>query len=123
MQTPWQRIDTELGRRGRNWQWLADEMGTSIQRVHNWKTRGVPTDAWLDVATALHITIDYIAGLSDDPQPHTARSSSSYGWPFGRVTLERVARLPQAARERVEAFIEATVLAWEAERDRKKRAG
>ena len=42
MSDVWDRINNELLRRGKNWQWLADQTDYSIQRLQNWKTRGVP---------------------------------------------------------------------------------
>jgi len=40
--TPWENINAELERRRLGWQWLADRLEMSIQRVGNWKDRGIP---------------------------------------------------------------------------------
>lgn len=60
----WERIDAELKRRGRNWQWLADEMGYTIQRLQNWKTRGVPRNEHGAIADALEKSTDWVSGRS-----------------------------------------------------------
>jgi hypothetical protein len=60
----WSRVDVELKRRGVGLTWLADAMGSSIQRVQNWTTRGLPPKAYGEVAAALDETLDWIAGLS-----------------------------------------------------------
>lgn len=63
--TPWQRIDNELTRRRLGWQWIANGLGFDIQRVHNWKARGVPAMHFRAIADLLGKTIDWIEGLPE----------------------------------------------------------
>jgi hypothetical protein len=60
----WRRVNEELDLRGRGWQWLADKIDSTIQRVQNWKTRGIPSRAHQDVANALGWTIDRLLGVT-----------------------------------------------------------
>lgn len=73
----WTRIDEELSRRNKGWQWLADQLGFKIQRVHNWKdkTRGVPPSQYRAIASILLKTVDWIEGLepSHSAQEPTAK--------------------------------------------------
>jgi hypothetical protein len=43
-------------------QWLADKLGYSVQRVHNWKVRGLPRSAYPEVAAVFKESIDWVAG-------------------------------------------------------------
>jgi lambda repressor-like predicted transcriptional regulator len=61
--SPWDIVTAELSRRGKNLTWLADELGTSLQRVQNWKTRGIPSGQFRAVASALGVTVDQLEGL------------------------------------------------------------
>lgn len=63
--TPWHRIDNELIRRRLGWQWIANALGFDIQRVQNWKNRGVPARQYRAIADALGVTVDWIEGLQD----------------------------------------------------------
>lgn len=58
----WQVIENELVARGRSAQWLADQLGMPIQRVHNWKSRGVPAAQHAAVAHVLGWTVDRLTG-------------------------------------------------------------
>lgn len=62
MGRPWQQFQDELDRRGKTQQWLAEQLGCSIQRVNNWVARGVPRGAWPEVADAFGESIDWVAG-------------------------------------------------------------
>lgn len=61
----WERVERELSRRGKNVAWLAGEMGYTLQRVANWKPRGVPSHAHADIAKALGWTVDQLLGLEE----------------------------------------------------------
>ncbi len=65
MDAAWGRIQGELTRRGKGLQWLANELGSPIQRVQNWTTRGVPKGAYPEIAAALGKSIDWLAGMND----------------------------------------------------------
>ena len=60
----WQRVQDELDARGRGLKWLADALDTSVQRVQNWKARGLPPGAQLEVAVALNRSLDWLAGIA-----------------------------------------------------------
>lgn len=80
--TPWEVIQEALLRKRpvRNLQWLADQVGVSIQVVSNWKARGVPAKRFRDVAAVLDLTIDQIEGIAPlpwDSETPTARSEFS----------------------------------------------
>ena len=63
--SPWEVIDAELKKRRLNWQWLADRLEMTIQRVQNWKKRGVPASHYRAIADALSpLTVDQIEGVS-----------------------------------------------------------
>src|SRR6185369_4849102 len=64
MGRPWKQFQDELDRRGKNLKWLADQLGSPIQRVHNWTTRGVPKGAYPEVAAAFDESLDWVAGLA-----------------------------------------------------------
>ena len=64
---PWEIINAELKRRKLGWKWLADRLEVSIQRVQNWKTRGVPARHYRAIAEVLQtLTIDEIEGVTAD---------------------------------------------------------
>ena len=71
MDSVWNRVKDEAERRakGRWQQWLTDRLTDisdkpySIQRVQNWKTRGVPRGEYPSLALALGKSIDWVAGL------------------------------------------------------------
>lgn len=74
--SPWEVIQEALDHKKprRNLQWLADQIGASIQVVVNWKTRGVPAKRYRDVASALGITIDQLEGVERLPWDRPAET-------------------------------------------------
>ena len=58
MDAVWSRLEAELDRLHRGPQWLADELGCSVQRVVNWRSRGVPPSAYADIARVLGWSVD-----------------------------------------------------------------
>jgi hypothetical protein len=62
MDSTWHRIDTELSTRKKNWAWLARELNTSDQTVHNWSARGVPSRRHADIARILGWSVDQLLG-------------------------------------------------------------
>lgn len=68
--TPWERLDNELGRRKLGWQWVANGLGFDIQRVHNWKSRGVPAMHFRAIADLFGVTVDWIEGLEENKVEH-----------------------------------------------------
>lgn len=96
----WERIRARIAElphgAGREATWLADRLQMKVQRVHNWKTRGVPAAALVDIAAAIGWSVNQVLGLADPPA----------AWPFETIEPERLARLtPRQA-----ALIELTVL-------------
>ena len=67
--TPWEVIELALAhkRPARNLQWLADEIGVSIQVVSNWKARRVPAKRYREIAAALGISLDQLEGIEPLP--------------------------------------------------------
>lgn len=61
--------EAERHAKGRAQQWLAErltdvgEKEYTIQRVQNWKTRGIPKGEYETLATALGKTLDWVAGV------------------------------------------------------------
>lgn len=72
----WARVAAELDRRGRGIQWLADELDTSVQRVQNWTTRGLPGRLYVQVAAALGESADWIVGMAE-PKWKAAKTEPS----------------------------------------------
>lgn len=83
----WARISRRVGElhrgKGREVAWLADRLGMKIQRVNNWKTRGVPASCLVDIAAAIGWSVNQVLGLSDPPAL----------WPFETIDQARFARL------------------------------
>lgn len=95
--SPWEVIEESLLRHrpARNLQWLADRLGTSIQVVHNWKSRGVPAKRYREIAEALGVTLDQLEGLSPLPWPKHAATELP---PDVVEVAEAIARLPSHIR-------------------------
>lgn len=64
MDQVWARIDKELTRRRKAWQWLYTELGYSKERVNNWSRRGVPAKEHAAIAHVLGRSVDWL--ISDD---------------------------------------------------------
>ena len=81
----WQRVIARIqeahpNERGRELTWLAGKLGTKVQAVQNWKTRGIPPRQHAGLATALGWTVDQLLG---NAAPAPTR------WPFERVPFDR----------------------------------
>ncbi len=63
--TPWERLNNELFRRKLGWQWVANGLHFDIQRVHNWKSRGIPAMHFRAIADLFGTTVDWIEGLDE----------------------------------------------------------
>ena len=59
---------------GREETWLAAELNTSVQTVHNWGLRGVPPRRHADIAKALGWSVEHLLGLEEAAPP--------YPWPL-----------------------------------------
>ena len=53
-----------------------DRAGLGTKSIYNWKTRKPGTMALAAVAEVLHTSIDYLSGVTDDPDPHVQNSVS-----------------------------------------------
>lgn len=73
--TPFERIQIELDRRHLGWQWVADGLDFEIQRVHNWKSRGVPAMHYRAIAELFGRSIDWVEGL--EPTQNEAREPAA----------------------------------------------
>lgn len=87
--TPWERIDNELNRRKLGWQWVANGLNFDIQRVHNWKARGIPATHFRAIAELFGATVDWLEGIEE--QIKTAEKAYS---PY--VRDHHVAEQPRA---------------------------
>jgi transcriptional regulator with XRE-family HTH domain len=103
--TPWEVIEEALNhkRPRRNAQWLAEQLGLSIQVVSNWKQRGsVPPARYRAIANALGITLDQLEGI--EPLPWLIADESA--WPFQRVKLETIQSLDHKHLAQLEEAME-----------------
>lgn len=107
----WLRVAAELRRRGLGLSWLAEQMSTSVQRVQNWTTRGLPPKAYGAVAAVLDESIDWIAGLADprwkeQSLPLTSRERLSEDAVRVGILFDT---LPLEERGRIERIIKAAI--------------
>lgn len=66
----WKHIEDELHRRRLNAAWLGRKLGASRQVISGWKTRGVPTARYEQIAELFGWSIDrLVMGVSDTPAP------------------------------------------------------
>lgn len=65
MDEVWNRIDQELARRRKTWQWLYTSLGYSKGRVNNWSRRGIPAKEHQVLADLLGKSIDWVARGDD----------------------------------------------------------
>ena len=77
MDEVWKRIDEELLRRRRDWQWLYSSLGFDRQRVNNWKRRRVPPEAYQPIADLLEKSLDWVARGLDTDFPHAFEGPES----------------------------------------------
>jgi len=110
----WVRVLEEAGRhaKGREQQWLveqltsvkaSDEPDYTIQRVHNWATRGVPKREYPALALALGKSIDWVAGH----EPRERKAAAPQQRPSGSDAelLAAFNSLPRDEREKLRAQI------------------
>lgn len=105
--TPWEVIEEALlhKRPVRNLQWLADQLGTTIQVVVNWRTRGVPPRRYRDIAAALGLTIDQLEGVKPLPWE---RQSTELSPQVARIA-EDINQLPPPQRDFVLDVVRRTI--------------
>lgn len=84
--TPWEVVQEALAhqRPKRDQAWLAEKLGVEAQAVTNWKTRGVPTKRYRDIAKLFGLTVDQVEGL--EPLPW----AKQFEWPFSAQLYERI---------------------------------
>jgi hypothetical protein len=97
--TPWEVIQLSLAhmRPPRNTQWLADQLGMSIQAVSNWKNRGVPARHYREIASALGITVDQLEGI--DRLPWEGQDHGTGLMPEVEAVAGEINALPKAQRD------------------------
>lgn len=78
-----ERVAAMPNGKGREVAWLASKTGMTLQRLNNWKTRGVPASSLPAVAQALGWSVNRVLGL---PEPQS-------DWPFETISRERFQRL------------------------------
>lgn len=110
--TPWEVIQEALAHRKppKNLTWLAGQLGGkfTVQRLQNWKTRGVPPAQYRAVAGVLGITVDQLEGLHPLPWDRPAE------WPFeDRDLFDRVRALEPAQRLEIQGAIRSLVQQFE----------
>lgn len=95
----WARIRDEIAKRddgrGRETVWLAQRLQVRIQRIQNWKTRGVPSSALVDIAAALGWSVNQVLGLADPPTR----------WPFETIRPDDMAKLTPRQAAMVEIAV------------------
>lgn len=109
--TPWEVIEEALVRRRpvRNLQWLADQIGVTIQVVHNWKVRGVPAKRYRDVASALDLTVDQVEGIARLPWEDEPKQTGPGLWPEVAAIASEINLLPPEEREHLIGIIRAAM--------------
>ena len=65
----WRRVDRELKRRRTTWAELGRAIEVSKQTLTNWKIRGIPAHAHIDIAESLGWSIDRLLGREEPPAP------------------------------------------------------
>lgn len=109
MRETWALIERAIAAKpdgkGREVAWLSDKLGCTIQRVNNWKARGVPTSALQDIADALGWSVDALHGRADPP---------SDPWPFETVPRERFDALSERQKGALEMVMLETISELEA---------
>jgi hypothetical protein len=59
----WNRIDRELTRVGKDWKWLALQLGvTKVQTYAHWEARGVPAKYHLEIMSILKVSQEWLKG-------------------------------------------------------------
>jgi hypothetical protein len=76
-------VEKKPNGKGREVAWLAKKLGTTVQVVNNWKTRGIPPSRYADIAASIGWTVDQVIGAAEAPA----------GWPFETITPDRLAGL------------------------------
>jgi DNA-binding transcriptional regulator YdaS (Cro superfamily) len=112
--SPWEVIEEALVRKRprRNLQWLADQIGVSIQVVSNWKSRGVPAKRYRDISSALGITVDQLEGLQRLPWEHESHSSSDLRPEVSEIA-QQINVMPDKKREWLLMTMRQALEAWD----------
>lgn len=99
--TPWQVIEEALLHRrpARTPQWLADQLGLSIQVVSNWKSRRVPPGRYRQIAELLGLSIDQLEGIAPLPWQNLD------AWPFPDIDRERFRALTPVQLGEIQAEV------------------
>lgn len=117
--------------KGRAQRWLVDRLCEvsptpyTIQRVHNWKSRGIPRGEYPTLALALGKTIDWVAGAehvnrrgtdstSPPPAPRADFSDRREATESGWSVLEDLAAMPERERAALVADIRARAESYRA---------
>ena len=94
----WKNIEDELHRRRLNAAWLGKKLGASRQVISGWKTRGVPTARYEEIAELLGWSLDRLVNPVESlpPTPQAAAHSSGYS----PMALDIARRLDDIADDR-----------------------
>lgn len=108
MDQVWERIDKELARRRKTWQWLYTELGYSKERVNNWSRRGIPATQYVAISHALGKSVDWLISDADEApedidagiKSHNAEAPQSH-FALSGVSVKMPVRAPVIAWARL----------------------
>lgn len=111
--TPWEVIEGALARKKpkRDQAWLAKKLDISEQAISNWKERGVPRSRYEDLADALGLTLEQIAGRAAAPW-----EVGESEWPFASIDAARWSALTERQRGEIEGKVRELIEKFEAQR-------
>lgn len=67
--TPYERAKETAKRQGLSLQTVATRAGMGINSIYRWKVTTPSSDKLQAVADVLHVSVDYLLGNTDDPNP------------------------------------------------------
>lgn len=68
--TTFERIKKVSKEQGYSLTKLNDKAGLGINSIYHWKTKTPSTESLSKVANVLHVSVDYLLGKTDDPEPN-----------------------------------------------------
>ncbi|AKP03543.1 XRE family transcriptional regulator [Companilactobacillus farciminis] len=67
--TTFERIKKVSKEQGYSLTKLNDKAGLGTNSIYHWKTKTPSTESLSKVANVLHVSVDYLLGKTDDPEP------------------------------------------------------